>query len=111
MPRGITVKLADEQRAMIRKACQDGHGCEDADAPASKLAAINRGRGAVEIHKRTCRDLLRDSHGASVWDIDASTERDCVFDVYPPSEFDYEPADWADFNDLAYMPCTKGLLS
>lgn len=116
LPAGITAEAAKQERLAIRKSCADGIGCDDspelgAEEEAENLTLINRGTGAVEVHRRGCRDVRRDAHGASVWDVLAHTERDCVLDVYPPSDFDYDPADWADFNDLKYAPCTKGLLS
>ncbi|SRR6266581_124586 len=77
---------------------------------ATTVAVINRGYGTIEVHSPTCGDLTRDAAGASVWNVEATSFKDVVLDVYPPANFDYDEADWESYaGDVRIMPCTPSL--
>lgn len=82
-------------------------GGYDWDMTTTRVTAINRGSGQIEIHAPGCKDLKRRARGASIWDIDAETWRDVVADVYPPDDFDYDlDTEWVNFSgDIVAMNC------
>lgn len=77
----------------------------------AKFEAINRGTGSVKIHRAGCKDVKRDARGASVWTIEADSRKEIVWDVYDPSDFDYDAeTQWSEFDDIEMVACTKGML-
>jgi len=76
-----------------------------------QVTIINRGTGDIEVHKPGCRDLKRNSRGASVWTIDAAELKDIVLDVYPPEDFSYNPeTEWEEFSgDIKVIDCVGHL--
>jgi hypothetical protein len=77
---------------------------------ATTFTAINRGTGAVEIHKQGCSHTKRNARGASVWTIDADSIKDLVLGVYDPDDFSYDAdTEWKSFDDLHLAPCMPTL--
>ena len=76
------------------------------------VTIMNRGNGAVQVHKHGCADTKRQARGASVWDLtNVRCLADIVIDVYPPDDFDYDPkTQLGDFSgDIELMPCCPKL--
>lgn len=73
------------------------------------VAIINRGVGAIEVHKPNCRDIQRDAEGASIWKADVTSFKDVVLNVYADME-DVTEDNWADnAGDIIVMPCCPSL--
>ena len=78
-----------------------------------KLDFRNDGRGVIHVHKAGCGDLrhARYERMDSQWTGDAVSQQEAVWHVYPPDDFDYDPAEgWPDYlGDLRFYPCTADL--
>lgn len=76
------------------------------------LHLINRGTGSVKVHKHNCKDVKRETSGASVWTADVSSYVELVWDVYPPDDFSYDAdAEWGEFDDLEVCNCAKKIVA
>jgi hypothetical protein len=75
------------------------------------VTAVNQGTGSINIHRPGCADIKRTSRGSSVWDIEVTEGlKDIVMDIYPPSDFEYDEAEWeGQSGDIEIMPCCPSL--
>lgn len=68
---------------------------------------------AMHVHKAGCGDLTRQAiyRGHEGWTIDATSVQAVVWDIYDPSNFDYDPqTEWEDYEgDIKFFPCTDAL--
>ena len=76
----------------------------------------NDTRGTLHVHKAGCGDLRQAKYkametGGACWTADVTSQRDVVMDIYPPDNFDYDPAtEWQDFaGDVKFYPCLDTL--
>lgn len=68
----------------------------------------------MHVHAEGCSDTKRgvykrlDASGEKGWVIDAASQQDIVFDIYPPDNFDYEPEEWESYlNEVRIFPCVS----
>jgi hypothetical protein len=72
------------------------------------ISEWNNGRGEIQIHKPGCKDIKGKHH---VDTYDATTVREIVEMIYPPSDFNYDAdTEWQNFaGDIRFMPCCPDL--
>ena len=79
------------------------------------VTAINRGLGTIEIHKQGCKDLKRNARGASIWNIEAASQKDVASDVFEDHIAEELAPElggfgWKEYNvELTYMNCCPDL--
>lgn len=79
---------------------------------ATTFHLINRGTGSVKVHKHNCKDVARETRGASIWTADVTSYVELVWDVYPPDDFSYDAnGEWTEFDDLEVCNCAKSLVA
>lgn len=74
-------------------------------------------RGRFHVHRADCPDIRRGEYSRIVWhkfvSMDADSMQQVVESVYPPAEFEWNPADenmWSYYRDeLAWFPCVRRL--
>lgn len=66
---------------------------------------------AFHVHKAGCKDVTRRPYKGMVekgWHMLATSQRVVVETIYPPDEFDYEPAEYQQYaDDVKFFPCVK----
>jgi hypothetical protein len=73
------------------------------------LSAEMQDQGDLHVHAADCQDNRRYRlYDTQPWTIEVDSLEDIVKDIYPPSDFNYAPADWRGYaSDIYIAPCVK----
>lgn len=69
---------------------------------------LGGGTESMHVHATGCADTNKRLYfNADGWKIpDATSIKEIVTDIYPPSDFDYPESDWQDYaGDIRFFPC------
>lgn len=76
------------------------------------LNTAGQAKGQMHVHADGCGDCKHYGPGTKFggeggWKIEAATRKDVVTEIYPPEDFDYDEADWSQYDDLFVAPCVR----
>lgn len=69
-------------------------------------------KGTLHVHAADCADIKRRYSRVierDGWDLEISSVREVIYDIYPPESFDYDGDDASEYSgyrsDVAVFPC------
>jgi len=74
------------------------------------LSAAEQAKGDLHVHAAGCADNAKYRDPQPPWTIDVESYKELTLEVYPASDFNYDPKDWQDYaSDVWLAPCLRSL--